>query len=196
MKSAMFLILVVMVFVTGCAKDTLEIMGQGTRNDVFRETAEGARIPSGCAELTIVSTLKTHKPGIYPYGNKVRGTPGYALLVNIDGQNDVVKGYLSEENSEPKGLSDPEAGNGIRYLFIKYIMLTAGIHSLQFALPEERVFVKRELTLKDGTTNTLRLEPIYGSINPGGIPGRGCLGSSSFMAGIVGFRVYMNGGRI
>lgn len=171
-------------------------MSQGTRRDIFRETIEDATIPSGYAELTIISSLKTHKPGIYPYGSKVRGTPDYVLMINIDGQNVVVKGRLSEENSEPKGLYDPEAGEGIRYLFKKEILLNAGTHRLVLAVPEERVVVSRELTLKDGTTNTLRLEPIYGSTNPAGSPGRGCLGSSSFMAGIVGFWVYLNGGRI
>ena len=146
--------------------------------------------------MTIVSSLKTHKPGIYPYGNKVRGTPDYVLLINIDGQKTVIKGDLIEEKTEPKGLSDPEAGEGIRYLFKKDILLKAGTHRLFVALPGERVVVKRELTFKDGTTNILRLEPIYGSSNPEGSPGRGSLSSSSFMAGIVGFWVYLNGSRI
>jgi len=196
MKRAIFLLLAVMVFVTGCAEDTLEMMSRDTRKDVFRETSRFAPIPEGYAELTIISCLKTHKPGIYPYGSKVKGTPDYVMLINIDGQSEVVKGYLSKENSEPRGIYDAEAGEGMRYLFKKEIMLTAGSHRLLLALPEERVVVKRDMTLKDGTANTLRLEPIYRSINLQRSPGRGSLGSSSFMAGIEGFWVYLNGSAI
>jgi len=199
MKNSILLIsiiTIIILLVTGCEKDVATMLSQGTRRDIFRETVEGERIPSGYAELTIVSSLKTHKPGIYRYGNKVRGTPDYVLLINIDGQTTVIKGDLIKEKTEPKGLSDPEAGEGIRYLFKKEILLTAGKHRLFVALQGERVVIKRELTFKDGTTNILRLEPIYGSSNPEGSPGRGSLGSSSFMAGIAGFWVYLNGGDI
>ena len=192
MKNTVFLLSLLMVLMTACNKDVINMMSQGTRQDVFHETSGCVPIPAGYAELTIVSSLKTHKPGIYPFGSKVRGTPDYVLLINIDGQKTVIKGDLTEEKTEPKGLSDPEAGEGIRYLFKKEILLTTGKHRLFVALQGERVVVKRELAFKDGTTNILRLEPIYGSSNPEGSPGRGLLSSSSFMAGIVGFWVYLN----
>lgn len=193
MKNAIFLLSVVTVLLTGCTKEIISMMNQGTRQDVFQEITGNARIPDGYAKLTIVASLKTHKPGIYLFGSKTRGTRDYVLLINIDGQKVEVKGNLREETSEPKGLVDPEAGEGIRYIFKKDVLLKAGPHKLIVALPEERVVVKRELTFKEGTTNILRLVPIYRSTNPSGNPGRGSLSCSSFMAGVVGFWVYLNG---
>jgi hypothetical protein len=197
MKYTLLLSLVVMMALGACwTKDIDKMMGKETRSDVFQNTAWGERIPSGFAELTIVTSLKTHEPGIYPYGSKIKGTPDYVLLLNIDGQNERVKGHLSEEKSEPKGLVDAEAGKGIRYFFKRDILLAAGNHRVLLSLPEDKVVISRELTLKDGTTNTLRLKPIYRSSNPEGKRGRGFSGRSGFMAGIVGFWVYLNGSTI
>ncbi len=196
MKNTIYLLSIMTVLMTGCTKHVVNMMSEGTRQDVFQEYTGNGPIPQGYAELTIVSSLKTHKPGIYPFGSKVKGTPEYVLLINIDGQKELVKGYLRKETREPKGLSDPEAGVGIRYLFKKDLLLKAGPHKLFVSLPENSVIVKRELTLEEGKTNTLSLEPIYGSSNPEGNPGHGPFRSSSFIAGIVGFRVYMNGSRI
>jgi len=193
---AVFLLSVLMFIMTSCNMDAFNMMSQSTRKDVFHDIKEGAPIPSGYAELTIVSSLKTHKPGIYPFGSKVRGTPEYVLSFNLDGQNEMVKGFLSAENREKMGLYDPEAGVGVRYLFEKTIFLKAGAHSLMVSLPEEKFIEKRELDLKDATSNTLRLEPIYGQINPECMLGVGQLGCRSFMAGIVGFWAYLNGSRI
>jgi hypothetical protein len=197
MKYTILSSLVLMMALGGCwTKDIDKMMGKETRSDVFQNTEWRELIPSGFAELTIVSSFKTHEPGIYPYGNKVKGTPDYVLLLNIDGQNERVKGHLSEEKSESKGLVDAEAGKGIRYFFKKEILLAAGTHRVLLSLPEDKVVVIRKLTLKDGTSNTLRLKPIYRSSNPEGRRGRGFSGCSSFMAGIVGFWVYLNGSTI
>ena len=194
MKKAFFLILMLtVIIITGCSKDLITMMSEDTRSDVFQETSGCAPIPSGYAKLTIASSLKTHKPGIYPYGSKIKGTPDYVLLVNMDGQKMIVKGDLREEKHEQEGLADPETGEGIRYSFKKAVLLKAGPHKLFVALPEERAVVELELTLKEGTTNTLRLEPMYRSA---GNHGSGVKSSSSFMAGIVGFWAYLNGSRV
>ena len=165
---------------------------QGMSQVVFREAFDGVPIPSGYAELTIVLSLKTHKPGIYLFGNKLKGTPDYALLISIDGQKTVIKGELVEEKSDPKGLYDPEAGEGIRYIYEKDLLLKPGKHRLVLAIQGESFVVERELTIKDKTNNILRLEPIYRSSNPAGTHGRGPQTYSSFMSGIEGFWVYMN----
>ena len=196
MKKVAFLLPILMVLLTGCNKDVISLMSQGMRQDVFKETSGCLSIPKGYVELTIVSSLKTHKPGIYPYGNKLKGTPDYVMLINIDGQRTVVKGELTEEITEPKGLYDPEAGEGIRYFYEKKILIKPGRHRFLLSLQGESFIVEKELTLKDGTTNILRLKPIYRSNNPAGTHGRSPRIYSSFMAGIEGFRVYLNGGGI
>jgi hypothetical protein len=188
-----FLVLSIMtLFITSCINDVANVTGRGTRHDIFQTTNKSTRIPNGYAELTIVSSLKTPKPGIYPFGSKVTGTPDYVMMMSVDGQNETIQAILWQEKREPEGLYDPEAGEGIRYEFKKEIMIKAGTHRLVLVLPEEGVIVKRKLTLRDGTTNTIRLKPIYRSVNPEGIPGRGFSGSARFMAGIVGFWVYLN----
>jgi hypothetical protein len=192
MKNTIILLSALMLLMTACNKNVINLMDQSPHPDVFLETSEGVPIPAGYAELTIVSSLKTHKPGIYPFGDKFKGTPDYVLVLNIDGQRLEIKGDLTEEKTDPKGLNDPEAGEGIRYLFKKEVLLTAGKHRLCVELQRERIDVKRELTLKDGTANILRLEPNYRSSNSKGSPGRGSMSSSSFMSGIVGFWVFLN----
>jgi hypothetical protein len=195
MKITVILLTVFIVLMTGCNKDVINMMSQGTRRDVFEETSGGVPIPRGYAELTIISSLKTHKPGIYPYGNRVRGTSDYVLLINIDGQKTVIKGDLEEEKTELKGLYNQEAGEGIRYFYEKEILIKPGKHRMILAPQEESFVVERELTFKDETNNILRPEPIYGSSNPRGTHGRIPRSYSSFMAGIEGFWVYLNGNR-
>jgi hypothetical protein len=193
MKKFIILILTLATFVAGCEKNITETMYEDTRRGVFQNYIENNPIPQGYAELTVFSSLKTPLPGIYPYGSKIIGTPDFMLLINIDGQKTLVKGDLSKEISEPKGLDDTEAGEGIRYLFKKDLLLKAGVHKLFAALPEDHVAVEKELVLREGTSNTFRIDPIYGSSQPGGTRGRGMFSSSSFMNGITGFWLFLNG---
>ena len=192
MKKLIILILTLTTITTGCTRDIFQTMNKDTRQGVFQEYIENKPIPPGCAELTVISSLKTPDPGIYPFGSKIRGTRDYMLLIDIDGQKSPIRGDLSKEISEPKGLDSSEAGEGIRYTFKKDLLLKAGVHKLYAALPEDNVAVESEFALKEGTINTLRIYPIYGSSESGGAPGRGLFSSSSFMDGITGFWVYLN----
>lgn len=162
-----------------------------TRSDVFVELADGGAIPAGHADLRIASSLKTHMPGIYRMEKKSHGTPDYKLLVNIDGQAVWLEGSLVEESIERSGLRDPEAGDGIRYRFSKGLRLRAGTHQVIVAIPEDGIAVERDITLTDGSSNSLVLEPLYGAT--AGKQRPGFYGATSFMQGLKGFRMVLNG---
>ncbi len=162
----------------------------GTRNDVFQELTDGGTVPQGYADLRIVSSLKTHRPGIYSIKD-IHGTPEYRLLLNIDGQVTQIRGDLREENTEARGIRDPEAGEGIRYRFNKNLRLKAGTHKIVIAIIEDEFAVEREITLAEGGNNTLALEPAYRAA-----PGKrrpGLYGVTSFKEGIRGVSLILNG---
>jgi hypothetical protein len=182
------------MFVTsGCAtnQERIKTAGISTRSDVFQELTVGSPVPGGYADLRIVSSLKTHNPGIYPLEEKSHGTPDYKLLVNIDGQVTVIAGVLREEDIEPRGLRDPEAGDGIRYSFRKEMRVQAGTHKIIVTIQEDNIVLERSLTLKDGSINVLELEPIYGAVSQAGRPGY--LGQTGFLSGIRGLCPVLNG---
>jgi hypothetical protein len=91
-------------------------------------------------------------------------------------------------------LVDPEAGDGIRYRFSKILRLKAGTHRVVVALPDDEVAVAREITLSDGTPNSLVVEPIYSTK-----PGKrrpGDLTTTNFKEGIRSLRLMLNGKEI
>lgn len=194
MKKMSFLPLMIMAMIVtgGCAENYALIKASGTsvRHDVFQELTDGAPVPPGHADLRIVSSLKTHKPGIYPSERAAHGTPEYRLLVNIDGQAVQVPGSLHEENRESQGLDDPEAGDGIRYRFSKVLRLKAGAHRLVVALPDDGVAAEREIVLAEGSRNRLVLEPLY-RVTPGKRR-LGLYGATSFLEGLREFRLFLN----
>jgi hypothetical protein len=191
-KPIILAMIIVSAVLAGCAGDgeMIRDMRTSNRHDVFQELPKSGPIPSGYADLRIVSSLKTHLPGIYS-GKDIHGTPEYKLLVNIDGQATQMPGDLREENSEARGLRDPEAGEGIRYRFSKNLRLKAGTHKIVIAILKDEIAVEREITLAEESSNSLELKPIYRVA-----PGKrrpGFYGATSFMEGVKGFRVSFNG---
>ena len=185
------LLIMALGVISGCAENSalIKASSMSVRSDVFQELKDGGPIPPGYADLRITTSLKTHKPGIYSEID-IHGTPEYRLLINVDGQAVLLHGSLQKENSEPQGLRDSEAGEGIRYQFNKKLRLNAGTHRLVVAFPDDGVAVEREITLPDGN-NSLVLEPHYGAT-----PGKqrpGFNGSTSFSEGIKGFWIVLNG---
>ena len=192
MKRKIILLPLLAITVTsGCAgsPELIRTSSVSTRNDVFQELKDGGSSPAEYADLRIVFSLKTHKPGIYSRTD-VHGTPEYRLLINIDGQAVQLQGNLYKENIEPRGLRDPEAGEGIRYRFSKILRLKAGTHKIVVAIPEDGIAVEREITLSEGNNN-LFLEPVYGSSTDKQRPG--FYGVTSFTEGIKSFGVVLNG---
>ncbi|KAF0220105.1 MAG: hypothetical protein FD174_1550 [Geobacteraceae bacterium] len=193
MKKINLLFLVMAVtLISGCADSSALIRKSSTsvRSDVFQELTDGGPVPQGHADLRISFSLKTHKPGIYS-AKDIHGTPDYKLLLNVDGQAVQLQDSLSEENTEPRGLQNPEAGEGIRYRFGGNLRLKTGTHKVVIAIPADDLAVEREISLPEGSSNSLVLEPVYKAI-----PGKqrpGFYGLTSFKEGIKGFRVVLNG---
>lgn len=191
-KMTILPLVVTLAVISGCVDSSALIRTSSTsiRTDIFQELSNGGLVPAGYADLLVTSSLKTHKPGIYSVKD-IHGTPDYKLLMNIDGQVVHLRGSLREENIEPRGLRDPEAGEGIRYMFGKKLRLKAGMHRIIIASINDEIAVEREITLADGSVNSLVLEPLYRTA-----PGKrrpGVYGVTGFSEGIKGFRFVLNG---
>lgn len=181
------------VLTCGCSagREPIKAGSIGARTGVFREVTAGSPIPQGYADMQVVSSLKTHRQGVYPLRKDTHGTPDYALLLTIDGQTARIKGASIEENCEPRRLQDPEAGEGIRYAFRTVVRLKAGTHTVIVASPDDEATVEQEISLAEGSSNSLVLEPIYGPAAQRGLPTY--YGPTSFLGGINGFRMVLNG---
>lgn len=188
----MMLAFVFCAFLGGCAATVQPASSAGipSRQDVFAEHAPGQPPPPGYAELRIMSSIKTHKPGWY-FGKDSHGTKEYELLLNIGGQIAVLAGDLREENRESGGPHDPESGEGIRYHFMRSLHVKAGAHRIVVALPVDNIAIEREMALSEGSTNILLLEPVY---RPKPVHRRITEGkTTSFRQGVKMFRLVLNG---
>ena len=174
----------------GCAGNDrlVKDMSLSTIQNIFQEIEENVSPVPGYADLRIFSSLKTHKP----YSIKdIHGTPDFKLLLNIDGQAVLLRGSLQKEISEPRKLADPEAGDGIRYRFSKSLRLKAGIHRIVVVIPDDGIVVEKNITLSEGSSNDLVLEPIYKTTPGMRRPRVG--NTTSFMGGIRDIRLTFNG---
>ena len=195
MKKASLLLMLSLMVLSGCAESSALIKANSTslRTDVFEELTNGATTPQGYVDLRVSATLKTHRPGIFS-AKDIHGTPDYKLLLNIDGQAVLLRGNLQNENSESRGLVDPEAGDGIRYRFSKNFRMKAGTHKVVVALPDDEIAVAKEIALNEGDRNSLVVEPIYSTK-----PGKrrpGMYSTTSFTEGIRTIRLMLNGREI
>lgn len=177
---------------SGCARsaDLIRTAAMAERQDVFVTQAEGLPLPPGYAELRIVSLLKTHKPGVYSAAD-AHGTPGYTLLLNIGGQALELSGDPRPERKEPVGPRDPEAGDGMRYQFSRTLHVKAGTHRTVMAIPADAIAVEKEITLAEGSRNTLVLEPVYRKMPVRSRPWN--YNATDFKEGIRSLRVVLNG---
>jgi hypothetical protein len=185
-------LVVLMVVATGCARNGEIIRMVGDQDQrAFPDVPGEGPIPLDYADLSLVFSLKTHRPGIYPFGKDSHGTPDLTLLLNIDGRAASIKGMPRLETSEAQRLRDPEAGEGVRYIFKKDVRLKAGVHRLFVALPEDGVAMEQVVTLAAGKGHLLVLEPVYGGTR--GTQGPGSYGMTSFYEGVKGLRGTLNG---
>ena len=194
MKKICLLLMMSMTVLSGCAGSAALIKtgSNSIRSDVIQELSDGGIVPQGYADLRIVSSLKTHNPGLYyPFEKKSHGTPEYMLLVNIDGQAIQLQGDLQKENSESRGLRDPEAGDGMRYRFSKNLRLTAGTHKIIVALPDDEIAIERDMTLSDKSNSRLVVEPVYGAVAIKQRPA--FYGATSFKEGLKRLQLTLNG---
>lgn len=182
------------VLACGCStgREPIKAGTAGARTDVFREAPAGTPVPHGYADLRVVASLKTHREGVYPLRKDTHGTPDYVLLLTVDGQTAQIGGTLAGEDCEPRRLSDPEAGEGVRYRFNTVVRLKAGTHTVIVASPDDDVTVEREVTLLERRSYTLALEPVYGTTAQRQRPV--FYSPTSFLEGLRGFRVQLNEG--
>jgi hypothetical protein len=87
-------------------------------------------------------------------------------------------------------ISDPEAGDGMRYRFSKNMRIKAGSHRIAVAIPAEGIVIEREITLAEGNGNRLNLEPVYGVT--AGKKRLGNYGETSFMQGVKSLSLLFN----
>ncbi|UPU37932.1 hypothetical protein M1B72_09550 [Geomonas paludis] len=192
MKYFLVLLTLFVMPITGCAESSALIARSSIneRTDVFEEQRTQTPVPAGYVDLKITAILKTHLPGAYS-ATDIHGTQDYNLLVNIDGQAMHLRGSRQNEYRQDLSMTNPESGNGTKYLFHSYVRLKEGSHKVVVAIPADKIAVEKELILKAGKTEHLLVEPIYGSkskklgINKGFV--------ESFAEGIKTFRVMLNG---
>jgi hypothetical protein len=141
------------------------------------------------SELRIISTFKTHQPGIFPFDNPRHGTGEYRLSLTLNGTPYTLQGTVHEENLTAGALPDPEAGAGIRYRFVEKIMVTPGTYRAIVSLPGDTVSREIELQITEGH-NTLVIEPVYALGTSRGKMGK--LGSRHFLNGLSSFDVTLN----
>jgi len=187
--------LLVVGVVAGCAgrQAPVELLSASSNQNVFQEVDTSEPPSQGYLDVYLSFSVKTHKRGAFAKTD-THGTADYSLVVTIDGQKLVLHGLVQQENSEPQGLVDPEAGDGVRYRFSTKLRLKAGSHKIVIALPADGIAVTRGITLAEGRLNTVLLEPIYGSV-PGMRSPRD-FNACSFRQGVRGLRLTLNGREI
>ncbi len=192
-RIAMAVVVAASVVAGGCAsnREFVAASSVSTRSDVFREPAAGTPIPPGYADLSVAASLKTHKTGVHPLKMDTHGTADYQLLLNVDGQVIRLRCQPAEENCEPRSLRDPEAGEGVRYVFTTRIRLKAGTHRIVVVSPDDGIAVVREVVLFEASSNRLELEPVYRGASHKQQPGKS--GGENFREGLRGFRMVLNG---
>ncbi|TSK09182.1 MAG: hypothetical protein FPO08_07780 [Geobacter sp.] len=186
-----FVAAVAIIMLNGCANSSklVRASSSSTRSDIFKQVPNGDVVPSGYADLLISSSLKTHKPGMFS-SNDLHGTSDYKLMVNIDGQSIQLQTTPHMEDFGSNSLRDTEVGEGARYRFITKLRLRSGAHKVVLALPAEDLALERQITLTEGSSNSLILQPVYrqspGKIRPG------YYGVTSYKEGIKGIRLLLN----
>ena len=147
----------------GCAaSQTVRQLETQNAQGVFQVVKDADGQPSaGYGDLKIALNLKTRNPGTFLVDTTGYGTERYKLLIGINGQTETVAGVMTPESGEYKGSKDPEAGNGVRYLFAKTLRLPVGEHRLVLALPGDKVLSEHVVKIKHGV-NALNLQPVYG----------------------------------
>lgn len=106
-------------------------------------------------------------------------------------RTDIRESSLYEENIEPRGLRDPEAGEGGTIHFQEGCTSQSRPLQIAVAIPDDAIIIVNEVTLLEGSTNFLVLEPVYGATTGRQRPG--FYGQTSFSQGMKGFKAYLNG---
>ena len=164
--------------------------------DVFAEAKDRGGIPKGYSNLVIKATIKTHLQGYYRLESKdiPHGTPTYPFLVNISGQAVKWEAEGKEESipkytPEGKINPDPDAGEGMKYILEKRVIVKAGPHEVFFGLPGEDYYKEFDVSLNEGESYFLEFKPVYNDrARFTRIP--------TFLKGVKEYDVFLNGKEI
>jgi len=174
MKSASMLMTIIITIstITGCA-GTPRIIGSKLSENVkgvFNEWKENGTLKPGESVLFINTSFKTHAEDIHYFYLETKksphGKPSYRVLVNIDGQP-VVWTMQGARESKPvyneagKRIPHPEAGDGIRYVLDKKLLIAPGKHRVFFSLPDDGYYKEFGINVQKGDGNFLELRPVY-----------------------------------
>lgn len=161
MKNAAIVIFAAVL--SGCAATNplVEKSMTSTSPGIFRTAT--SRDTADMATVEIYASVKTHTPNYHFFERGVRGTKDYTLMLNIGGQPVQLFADPTVENTPDPGKTNPESGEGVRYLFKKTVYLKPGVHKLTIASPVDNAAVEKTLNVNSGRT-IVSIEPVYNKI--------------------------------
>ncbi len=157
-KISHFLIVILGLILAGCAASNQNLLGQ--RNDVFQVVSDGAAVGADEALVAVAASIKTHKYSPILFEPSKHGKDEYLLFVDINGQSMGLPMERQNETTTTDPHTDPESGEGVRYLYKTTIRLKPGTYTFTAYLPTEDVSARREVVIPvEG--KTLIINPTY-----------------------------------
>ena len=157
-KIGQFLTVILGLILAGCAVSNQALLGQ--RNDVFRVVSDGAAGGAEEAFVTVSASIKTHKYSPILFEPSKHGKDEYQLFVDINGQSIKMPMEMHNETTATDPHTDPESGEGVRYLYKTTIRLRPGTYTFTASLPTEDVSVRQEIVIPiEG--KTIIIKPTY-----------------------------------
>lgn len=160
--------------VGGCGIKLKDIKTESTMGTaaVFNEVKEESTIPQGFVDVVIKASIKTHEGGYYRLEPKetMHGKQSYPFVINIDGQSIAWQADGKKDNApdyDEQGNKNSEGGVGVKYLLEKKIRIMAGSHIVSLTIPEDNIFTKVKVTLKEGELHVLEFKPVYKQLKLG-----------------------------
>ena len=158
-KTSHLLIVIWGLILAGCAASNQNLLGQ--RNDVFQVASDGAAaVGADEALVTVSASIKTHKYSAFLFEPSKHGKDEYLLFVDINGQSMRLPMEMQNETTTTDPHTDPESGEGVRYLYKTTIRLKPGTYTFTAYLPTEDVSVRREVVIPT-EGKTIVIKPTY-----------------------------------
>lgn len=157
-KISHFLVLILSLVLAGCAAGNQSLLGQ--RNDVFQVVSDGVAVGADEALVTVSASIKTHKNSPVLFEPSKHGKDEYLLYLDINGQSMRLPMEMQNETTATDPRTDPESGEGVRYLYKTTIRLKPGTCTFTAYLPTEDVSVRREVVIPT-EGKTIIIKPTY-----------------------------------
>ena len=157
-KISQLLAVIVGLILAGCVASNQNLLGQ--RNDVFQVVSDGAAVGADEAVVTVSASIKTHKYSALLFEPSKHGKDEYPLFVDINGQSIRLPMEMQNETTATDPHTDPESGEGVRYLYKTTIRLKPGTYTVTAYLPTEDVSVRGEVVIpREG--KAIIIKPTY-----------------------------------